>query len=318
MSSSPLILITRAARPEWTERIRSIAPGARIVGEQDLAADPALIGQAEVCFPSLKPAQWAEARQLRWLQAEYAGLDSLLTSPEVMRHPAVITNVHIHGQCMAEHLWGMALMLTRNLHRAAAEQARGTWNPRPLHEGLSSLAGRTLCIAGLGAIGTRCAEIGRALGMSVIGISRQARPSRAADEVFGPAERARAFARARLIMLILPGTAETVGFVGRRELDAMQGTFLLNAGRGPSVVTDELVAALKDGRVRGAGLDVTDPEPLPAGHPLWSLPNVIITPHYAGVHPGYEEEAFAVFCENLERWVHGKPLQNVVDRAAGY
>jgi phosphoglycerate dehydrogenase-like enzyme len=109
-----------------------------------------------------------------------------------------------------------------------------------------------------------------------------------------------------------------VGFVGRPELDAMEGVFLLNAGRGPSVVTVELVAALKDGRVRGAGLDVTDPEPLPDGHPLWSLPNVIITPHYGGVHPRYNEEAFEVFCRNLGRWVRGEPLEHVVDRAAGY
>jgi D-2-hydroxyacid dehydrogenase (NADP+) len=92
----------------------------------------------------------------------------------------------------------------------------------------------------------------------------------------------------------------------------------VNGGRGSAVVTDELVKALQDGRVRGAGLDVTDPEPLPDGHPLWSLPNVIITPHYGGVHPGYEEEAFTVFCDNLERWARGEPLKQVVDKTAGY
>jgi phosphoglycerate dehydrogenase-like enzyme len=119
-------------------------------------------------------------------------------------------------------------------------------------------------------------------------------------------------------MLILPDTPETVRFVGKPEMDAMQGAFLLNAGRGPSVDTTELVVALRDGRVRGAGLDVTDPEPLPEGHPLWSAPNVVITPHYGGVHPGYNEEAFEVFCRNLERWARGQPLENVVDRAAGY
>ncbi len=317
-TDTPLILFTRALESGWPARIASIAPGARIVTEADLEKDPALIGRVQICFPSLKAELWDRAVGLRWLQADFAGIDSILAIPEVRRHPAVLTNVHIHAQCIAEHLWGMALMLTRNLHLAAAEQAKGTWNTPPLQEGISSLAGRTLCIAGMGAIGTRCAEIGRALGMHVIGISRQARPSRAADEVVGPADRARAFARARVVMLILPGTPETVGFVGKRELDAMQGAFLLNAGRGPSMVTEELIAALSDGRVRGAGLDVTDPEPLPDGHPLWSMPNVIITPHYAGVHPGYNEEAFEVFCGNLARWVRGEPLEHVVDRAAGY
>ena len=98
----------------------------------------------------------------------------------------------------------------------------------------------------------------------------------------------------------------------------MQGAFLLNAGRGSSVDTDALVEALKNGTVRGAGLDVTDPEPLPAGHPLWGMPNAVITPHYAGVHPGYAEEAFETFLANLDRWVRGEPLQNVVDKSLGY
>ena len=318
MRKAPLVLFTRSPQPGWAERVQSIAPGAKLFSEKDLEADPALLGRIEVCFPGLKPEMWKDAASLRWLQADFAGIDSLLAHPEVRRHPAVITNVHIHAQCIAEHLWGMALMLTRNLHRAVAEQARGTWNTPPLREGISSLAGRTVCIAGLGAIGTRCAEIGRALGMEVIGISRQARPNRAADQVVAPSERARAFSRARVIMLILPGTPETAGFVGKAELDAMHGAFLLNAGRGSAVVTGELLKALADGRLRGAGLDVTDPEPLPDGHPLWTAPNVIITPHYAGVHPGYDEESFDVFCRNLAHWVREEPLENVADRNAGY
>ena len=98
----------------------------------------------------------------------------------------------------------------------------------------------------------------------------------------------------------------------------MKGAFLLNAGRGNSIDTMALVDALRDGRVRGAGLDVTDPEPLPAGHPLWSMPNAIISPHYGGTHPGYEEEAFDMLCQNLARYVAGQPLLNVVDKEAGY
>ncbi|HTP59689.1 MAG TPA: NAD(P)-dependent oxidoreductase, partial [Spirochaetia bacterium] len=122
----------------------------------------------------------------------------------------------------------------------------------------------------------------------------------------------------RVIMLLLPDTPDTRRFVGKEELDAMQGAFLLNAGRGSSIDTEALVGALRAGTVRGAGLDVTDPEPLPKGHPLWSMPNVVITPHYGGVHPGYEEEAFDVFLANLVRWVRGEPLENVVDKGAGY
>jgi phosphoglycerate dehydrogenase-like enzyme len=154
--------------------------------------------------------------------------------------------------------------------------------------------------------------------MRVIGISRRGRAVQLADEVFEPGRRAEAFACSRVIMLVLPDTPETKGFAGAVELQACSGAYLLNAGRGACVDTAALVAALEDGRVRGAGLDVTDPEPLPAGHALWGMPNVVISPHYAGMHPGYQGEAFAVFIDNLRRWLNGEPLVNVVDRTAGY
>ena len=317
-SRAPLILLTQTLSVDQDARLKSAAPAARIIRESELSDDPGLLARIEICYPRLPPELWAGATNLQWLQASFAGVDSLLKAPEITSHPAVITNVHIHANCVAEHLWGMALMLTRNLHRAVRAQETGVWNTAALSEGLSSLAGRTLCIAGLGVIGEQCAAIGRTLGMRVIGIRRHRRASPAADEVVGPENRREAFARSRVIMLVLPDTRDTRLFVGREELNAMQGAFLLNAGRGTSVDTAALVEALRAGNVRGAGLDVTDPEPLPKGHPLWSMPNVVITPHYGGVHPGYEEEAFEVFLANLGRWVRGEPLENVVDKDAGY
>jgi D-2-hydroxyacid dehydrogenase (NADP+) len=316
--SGPMILITAKLGEGHEARIRAAAPGARIVSEQEIAADPGLVGQVEICYPRLPSELWKTAGRLRWLQATSAGVDNLLALPEAREHPALITNVHIRAHCISEHLWGMALMLTRNLHKSLRAQDEGTWQTAQVSDGVATLAGRTLCIAGLGVIGTHCAALGRVFGMHVIGISRHAHPNSSVDEVVGPDKRREAFERSRVIMLILPDTSETKGFVGKPELDAMKGAFLLNAGRGGSIVTDELVTALQDGRVRGAGLDVTDPEPLPTGHPLWSLPNVIITPHYGGVHPGYDEEAFTVFCSNLERWVRRQPLQHAVDKTAGY
>ena len=294
------------------------APGARIVRQEELAADPRLVESIEVCYPHLPDDLWKRARCLQWLQTSYAGMDSLLANPDARAHPAVFTNLHNHANCIAEHMWGMALMLTRNLHVAVRAQAEGRWDRESMVGSLSTLAGRTLCVAGLGVIGTRCAEIGRAFGMHVIGISLRGRANAAAHEVLGPPQRRAGFARSRIIMLVLPDTVLTRGFVGKPELDSMHGAFLLNAGRGSAVQTNALVDALRDGRVRGAGLDVTDPEPLPAGHPLWGLPNVIISPHYAGTHPGYEEEAFDLFCGNLARYVAGEELLNVVDKSAGY
>jgi len=316
--SGPVILITVKLGDGQEERIRAASPRALIVHEADLQADPDFVRQIEICYPRLPSGLWKSAEKLQWLQSSYAGMDALLALPEARLHPAVFTNAHIHASCIAEHLWGMALMLTRNLHLSLRAQMAGTWETLRVSERVGSLAGGTLCIAGLGVIGEHCAELGRAFGMRVIGISRSARPRPCAEEVVGPERRREVFARSQLIMLILPDTAETKGFVGREELDAMRGALLLNAGRGASVSTDQLVLALQDGRVRGAGLDVTDPEPLPSGHPLWGLPNVIITPHYGGVHPGYDEEAFSVFCANLDRWTRGQPLQHVVDKSTGY
>ncbi len=316
--AAPVILITTTLSGSQEARLAAAAPGARIVKEADLSADPALVGHVEICYPRLPSAMWASATRLKWLQSTFAGMDALLALPEARRHPAVFTNARIHSHCMSEHLWGMALMLVRNLHGSLRAQARGTWDQPGTSREAGTLAGGTLCVAGIGVIGTQCAAIGKLMGMHVIGISRHARPSAAVDEIVTPEKRRDAFAESRLVMLVLPGTEETRGFVGKAEMDAMKGCWIVNGGRGPAIVTDELVRALQDGRVRGAGLDVTDPEPLPDGHALWGLPNVIITPHYGGVHPGYDEEAFDVFCENLQRWVRGEPLKHVVDKAAGY
>ena len=318
MNTGPVILVTTALTDAQQARLRSAAPGCRIVTEKDLDADPGLVRRVQVCYPRLPSRLWLQAESLQWLQSSSAGVDGLLALPEARRHPSALTNVHIHAHCLAEHLWGMALMLARNLHGALRAQDRGTWETEPLLKDLGGLAGGLLCVAGLGVIGAQCAAIGRVMGMRVMGISRHGRPSAAVDEVVGPERRREVFAEARLVMLLLPGTRETAGFVGKTEMDVMKAAWIVNGGRGPAVVTDELVKALQDGRVRGAGLDVTDPEPLPDGHPLWRLPNVIISPHYGGNHPGYDEEAFTVFCDNLGRWVRGEPLHDVVDKAAGY
>jgi len=306
---------------EQEAHIRQVAPAARVISARDLALEPGLIGEIEVSYGHLPAELWPKATGLRWMQSSLAGLDALLQDEAIRDHPATLTNVHIHASSISEHLWGMCLMLTRNLHTAVLAQGSHAWDREAMIRGLGNLHGRTLCVVGLGEIGRRCAAIGKAFGMKVIGIRRKGAwgpPAPEADRIIGPADRLSAFSESRVIMVVLPHTTETVHFIGRKELLAMDSAYLLNAGRGSSVDTDALVEALRAGKVRGAGLDVTDPEPLPSSHPLWSMSNVIITPHYAGIHPGYDAEAFAVFIDNLARYIGGRPLANVVDKTRGY
>ncbi len=315
--TAPLIYLSEPITDAQRSLLQGVAPRARLVDSAALESNPGLISRVEICYSALPPLLWEKASSLQWLQVKWAGVEHLIALPQAMAHPAVITNVHIHGRAISEHLWGMALMLTRNLHHAVLRQREGIWD-EGLKQGLATLAGKTLCIVGLGSIGEQCALIGKALGMRVVGIRRRPAPNTAADEVVGPDQRREVFARSRVIMVLLPDTRETRAFIGRDELSVMKGAFLLNAGRGRSIDTEALVDALRSGSVRGADLDVTDPEPLPPGHPLWSMPNVIITPHYSGVHPGYDEEAFQIFLDNLGRWTRGEPLHNIVDRDGGY
>jgi phosphoglycerate dehydrogenase-like enzyme len=313
----PLIFISDALSNEQRAELVRVAPSARLTDSTALAADPSLVERIDICYSSLPPALWEKARNLSWLQVKWAGVDTLLALPQVNAHAATITNVHIHGNAVSEHLWGMALMLTRNLKGAVVRQEEHRWD-ESLREDLATLAGKTLCIVGLGSIGATCAAVGKSFGMHVVGIRRHPGISGGVDEVVGPDRRREVFAKSRLIMVLLPDTRDSRAFIGRDELAVMKGAFLINGGRGRSIDSAALVDALAAGKVHGAGLDVTDPEPLPPGHPLWAMPNVIITPHYAGNHPGYDREAFSVFLDNLDRWLRGEPLRNVVDRNAGY
>jgi phosphoglycerate dehydrogenase-like enzyme len=322
----PVILLCEELEEEQIAEIRAIAPRARVITGAELQASPSLAEQVEVCYSAPPAELWPKARSLRWLQIKWAGAESVLRIPEAKGQGVIITNTHIHADSIAEHLWGMCLALTRNINKAVLRQRERAWDKKAVLPGISLLAGKTACIVGLGTIGRRCAELAKAFGMHVIGIRRNPQLAgmgamdgpAAADEILGPADRLSAFARSRLIMVILPDTPATRHFIGREEMAAMRGAYLLNAGRGGCIDTEALVEALGSGSVRAAGLDVTDPEPLPADHPLWGMPNVIITPHYAGDHPGYDAEAFRAFADNLNRYVRGEPLRGVVDKDAGY
>jgi phosphoglycerate dehydrogenase-like enzyme len=161
--------------------------------------------------------------------------------------------------------------------------------------------------------------VARAFGMKVIGLRRHPEPLPYLDETLHEADRDAALRRADVIVNILPLTPATRHYLGAAQFALMKpAALLINAGRGGTVDTEALLAALRERRLGGAGLDVTDPEPLPPDHSLWAMENVIIAPHYGGSRPGYERHAGEVFVENLRRYVAGAPLLNVIDKEAGY
>jgi len=249
-----------------------------------------------------------------------AGVEWLLTPSLRSREELLVTNASgIHAQPIAEHVFGLLLTFTRQLHRAARQQSTRTWQSAELQSSVGTLNGATLGLVGLGAIGRRTAAIAAAFGMRVIALKRSPGNVPGVERLFGPGQLVPFLKEAEYVVNTLPLTTETRGLFGPQAFAAMRSdAVFINVGRGGTVQTDALLRALESGSIAGAALDVTEPEPLPPGHRLWSLDNVIITPHYAGSHPGYVQRASAIFLENLARFVAGQELTNRVDRHAGY
>lgn len=262
----------------------------------------------------------AKAPKLRWMQQWGAGADWLLKYPEAAAAPFVLTNASgVHAVPISEHILAYLLAFARGFPRAQRDQLESRWNPIRGSE-LLELAGSTLLLVGVGAIGARTATVAAAFDMRVVGVRRD--PSIGVDgvaEMHGLADLRALLPEADYVVLTVPLTHETRGLIGATELRAMKDSaYLVNIGRGGTVREADLVHALEQGWIAGAGLDVFEEEPLPGNSPLWGMDNVIITSHYSGATPRYHERAFAIFLDNLKRYLAGEPLKNVVDKSLGY
>lgn len=322
MSSSTLTVLLNVDVPgSVLTRVRDISPRINVITEPEFRARPTWLNEADVLYTQrIAPERVAAAERLRWVQTFGAGVEWLLTPSLRRREDLLVTNARgIHAQPIAEHVFGLVLMFARQLHRAARNQAARSWESAALQAGVTTLSGATLGIVGLGAIGRKIAAIAGAFGMRVIALKRTAASAPGVERVFGPGQLVPFLKEAEYIVNTLPLTHQTRGYFGTQEFQAMRSdAVFINIGRGATVQTEALVQALHIGGIAGAALDVTDPEPLPADHPLWAMDNVILTPHYAGAHPGYVQRASAIFLENLARFVAGNELANVVDKHAGY
>lgn len=299
--------------------MRGVSPALEVLTREDLKRRPELLAELEVVFGGLSRAQIPEAGSLRWLQAAGAGVNGLIT-PALRDGPVVITNASgIHAGPIAEHMFGLLLTVVRRLAEAWDQQKTRAWRGYDFGSHLGMLEGATLGILGVGAIGGRAAEVGRAFGMRVLGLRRTGAPHPAVERMYTPGERLELLARCDVVMNVLPLTERTRHFMGRAEFAALPpGAIVCNAGRGPTIDTLALLEALRASRLGAALLDVTDPEPLPPEHPLWAMEGVYITPHYGGAHPGYNRRAGRIFVDNLRRYLSGAPLLNVVDKHEGY
>jgi phosphoglycerate dehydrogenase-like enzyme len=301
--------------------IAAEAPNLRIVS--GLSHEEALARAAEAHGADAgygSEAFLAKATRLRWLQATSAGVERFITPALTARDEVLLTNFRtVHGPAIAEHAFALLLALTRDLPGAIDAQRTSAWD-RDGSMPRTALDGRTMLVVGLGGIGSEIAKRGHAFGMRVLATRRsQAEKPDFVDRVEGPDALHALLAEADVVVIAAPLTAETEGLFDERAFSAMrEGSYLINIARGRIVVTEAMIAALKSGRLAGAGLDVTEPEPLPAEHPLWREPRVIITPHIAGDAEITRARGAELYRENLRRFASGEPLLNIVDLKAGY
>jgi phosphoglycerate dehydrogenase-like enzyme len=260
----------------------------------------------------------ALAPKLGWIHSRSAGLDSV-TSPALAASSAVMTNGRgVFSRSLAEWVVGALLYFVKDFARLERNRKRGVWEVFEPDD----LSGRTLGIVGYGDIGRAIAERVRPLGVRVLALRR--RPSLSGhdplvEETLPASELVTLVKRSDDVVVTLPLTEETRGFVSEAAIAAMKPTgVLVNVGRGPVIDEPALVRALQQKRIRGAALDVFDEEPLPDGHPLYGLDNLLLSPHCADNTPGWLEDAMRAFVRNLERYRRGERLASVVDKALGY
>jgi phosphoglycerate dehydrogenase-like enzyme len=315
-----LKVIIPVMSPEQLSELQAAAPGVELVqcSSEDEAVERVVDADASYGFISRRLIR--AGKSLRWVQQSSAGVEHLIEIPELVEGAIVLTNMQrMYGPEIADQAMGYLLAFTRDLGHFVRAQSNHQRSTRRDGFVFEELAGKTLLVIGLGGIGSEIARRAYAFGMRVVSTDPKVmeRPL-FVEELHRPDAFHTLLPRADVVASAVPLTKASRKMIGAREFAMMKpGTILINVSRGGVVDTDALIAALDSRRIAAAGLDVTDPEPLPEGHPLWSR-NVIITPHTAGQSPGGERRRHELFRENLRRFASGEMLLNVVDKKVGY
>jgi phosphoglycerate dehydrogenase-like enzyme len=318
------------------DRLRGVSPELRVSREDPTSAD---YSRTDVLYAGAPPRDLSRVPNLKWVQLHMAGVDGLAEHPLYAQSAIpLVTASGVHAATIAEYAITVLLALAHRVPRMVEWQARGTWPPDEQRWPLfvpSEVRGATLGVVGYGSIGRELARVAKAaFAMKVLACKRD--PSQRTDAGYalpgtgdpegllpdawlGPDGLPDLLARSDVVVLCAPLTARTRRLIGARELALMKpSAYLINVGRGASVDETALAEALQARRIAGAGVDVFAQEPPPAGHPLYALDNVIVSPHVSGFLPSYDDKCTDLFAENLRRYLAGAPLLNLVDRARGY
>jgi phosphoglycerate dehydrogenase-like enzyme len=319
---SPARILVTGGSPALLAWLGAAAPGIELTAIHGAQDGLAKVTNADAIIGWFTPEMLVCGPHLRWLQLHTAGAENALCSPNLAERGIIVTSLaRTAAPVIAEHVFGMLLSLSRKLDFYRERQRRARWSQfeiDPNH--LGALRDKTLLIAGLGGVGTEVARLGHAFGARVLATRAsggdapsyvlKAAPGGSLPDLLGAAD---------IVVNALPLTRETRGLFNESLFSRMKPTAtFVNVARGASVATDDLVRALRTGVVGAAALDVTDPEPLPPTHPLWRLPNVILTPHVAGLCKASTDRGWLVIRENLRRFSLGEPLLSVVQPERGY
>ncbi len=302
------------------QQIEAAAPHDEIVAipvkeatEQDLADAEIIVGWSRKFQDFILSPDCA----VKWVQAWSAGVDKMPLA-ELEQKQVLLTSANgVHTIPISEQIFAYMLAFNRNLHQAIRNQSQARWDESGR---FSELHGKTIAIVGAGNIGIGTARLARAFGMKTVGVRRSGQPLDEFDTMYSMEQLDEALGVADVVVNILPLTEQTRGLFDQGRFAAMKPEALfINVGRGTTVRTDDLVAALQNGTIAGAGLDVFDPEPLPEDHPLWSMEQVMITPHIAGSNEHYTDRVLDIFLTNLKAYQQGEKLPvNLVDYSSGY
>jgi D-2-hydroxyacid dehydrogenase (NADP+) len=309
--------------PAQVQRLNDLSDRIETFTLEDAERNQDLLGEIEVYYGKIRPHVWPKTRRLRWVHISSVGAE--WTAKEVLNAEGevILTNSRgIFAPTMVEHMFGLVLMHTRGLADVHAMRLQNKgWREtnRAVRQRLITLSGKTLGVLGVGTIGRQAARVGRAMGMNVIGCRLSGASDDTIERMYTPQTRLEFFRQADVMMVSLPTTDQTRHFVCRETLAVIKpGAILANVGRGKTVDTEALIEALREGRLGAAVFDVTDPEPLKPDHPLWTMKNVYFTPHISSLSVQLDELTGSIFLENLERYLRGEELMNVVDPHKGY